>query len=67
MDIDKGTMSSILEEMGMKARRASAALAVLSSDAKTACLNAMADALISGSRGLWFPVGSSRCEVPGGD
>ena len=48
MDIDKGTMISILEEMGMKARRASAALAVLSSDAKTACLNAMADALISG-------------------
>ena len=42
-------MKLILENMGKKARRASAALAVLPSEAKSACLKQMADALISHS------------------
>lgn len=40
-------MKLILENMGKKARRASAALAVLPPEAKSGCLKQMADALIS--------------------
>ena len=40
-------MVQILETIGKKARRASAALAVLPADAKSGCLEAMAEALIA--------------------
>ena len=40
-------MKLILENMGKKARRASAALAVMPSEAKSGCLVAMADAIIA--------------------
>ncbi|MBE6357623.1 MAG: glutamate-5-semialdehyde dehydrogenase [Lentisphaerae bacterium] len=39
-------MQQVLESIGKKARRASAALAVLPADAKTLCLNCMADAIV---------------------
>ena len=47
MNIDD--MKLVLENMGKKARRASAALAVLPPEAKVDCLNNMADMLIARS------------------
>ena len=45
--MSSGEMSQVLEVIGKKARRASAALAVLPADAKSGCLTVMAEALIS--------------------
>lgn len=45
--MDTDDMKFILENMGKKARRASAALAVMPSEAKSGCLIAMADAIIA--------------------
>ncbi len=44
--MDSQEMIQILENIGKKARRASAALAVLPPEAKASCLNNMADALL---------------------
>lgn len=44
--MDVVEMQQVLESIGKKARRASAALAVLPADAKTLCLNCMADAIV---------------------
>lgn len=46
--MNEAEMRSVLETMGRKARRASAALAVLPSEAKKSCLEHMADALLAG-------------------
>lgn len=45
--MDTDDMKFILENMGKKARRASAALAVMPSEAKSGCLIAMADAIVA--------------------
>ena len=45
--MDSQEMIQVLENIGKKARRASAALAVLPPEAKEACLNNMADALLA--------------------
>ena len=52
-------MQLVIENMGRRARKAAAALALLSPEAKSGCLNAMADALVASSAAI--------CQANGAD
>ena len=57
--MDNNEMQLVIENMGRRARKAAAALALLSPEAKSGCLNAMADALIAASAAI--------CQANGAD
>lgn len=57
--MDNNEIQLVIENMGRRARKAAAALALLSPEAKSGCLNAMADALVASSAAI--------CQANGAD